>query len=148
MKITRHTNILEIIKEKEVETQEELSQELRNIGINVTQATVSRDIKELKLVKVLSPTGKYKYTYFEKEDKSSPDKLIRFMKDILVSMDYSENIICLKTIDGAGQIAAKAVDGLESREIVGTIGGFNTVFVLLRDRNDVDKIMDRFKKLL
>lgn len=148
MKITRHTKILDIIKEKEIETQDELSQELKDLGISITQATVSRDIKELKLVKVLSNTGKYKYTYFEKEDKSSPDKLIRFMKEILVSMDYSENIICLKTIDGAGQIASKAIDGLESKEIIGTIGDFNTVFVLLKDRNDIEKIMDRFRKLL
>ena len=148
MKLSRHSQILEIIKDKEIETQDELALELKEVGINVTQATVSRDIKELKLVKVLSPSGKYKYTYLEKDDKKSSDKLIRVAKDTLISMDYSENIICLRTIKGAAPIVAHAVDSLELREIVGTIGGINTVFILLRDRNDVEQIMERFKKLL
>ncbi|KDR94116.1 transcriptional regulator, ArgR family [Peptoclostridium litorale DSM 5388] len=148
MKLSRHSQILEIIKDKEIETQDELALELKGVGINVTQATVSRDIKELKLVKVLSPSGKYKYTYLEKDDKKSSDKLIRVAKDTLISMDYSENIICLRTIKGAAPIVAHAVDSLELREIVGTIGGINTVFILLRDRNDVEQIMERFKKLL
>ncbi len=148
MKLSRHSQILEIIKDKEIETQDELALELKEVGINVTQATVSRDIKELKLVKVLSPSGKYKYTYLEKDDKKSSDKLIRVAKDTLISMDYSENIICLRTIKGAAPIVAHAVDSLELREIVGTIGGINTVFILLRDRKDIEQIMERFKKLL
>ena len=99
-------------------------------------------------MKVLSPSGKYKYTYLEKDDKKSSDKLIRVAKDTLISMDYSENIICLRTIKGAAPIVAHAVDSLELREIVGTIGGINTVFILLRDRKDIEQIMERFKKLL
>lgn len=148
MKITRHTKILELINEKEIETQEDLSKELRSMGINVTQATVSRDIKELKLVKVLSPTGKYKYTYFEKEDKTSPDKLIRFTKDVLISMDYAGNTICLRTVEGSAQIVSRAIDSLELKEIVGSVGGLDTVFVLVRYQEDVQKILERFRKLL
>lgn len=148
MKLSRHSKILEIIKTKEIETQDELAIELESMGIKVTQATVSRDIKELKLVKVLSPSGKYKYTYLEKDDKKSSDKLIRMVKDTLLSMDYSENIICLKTIDGAASIVANAIDSLELKEIIGTISGMNTVFILLRSKDDIEKILDRFKKLL
>jgi len=148
LKLSRHSQILELIKNKEIETQDELALELKTIGINVTQATVSRDIKELKLVKVLSPSGKYKYTYLEKDDKKSSDRLIRIAKETLMSMDFSENIICLRTVKGAAPIVAHAIDSLELGEIVGTVGGVDTVFVLVRDKKDMDHILERFKKLL
>lgn len=148
MKISRHSKILEIIENEEVETQEELAEKLRGNGINVTQATVSRDIKELKLIKVLSQSGKYKYAVLKNDNKGSSDKLIRLIREVLVSLDFAENIICLKTIQGSAQLVSHAIDELELKEIVGTISGVDTVFVLIKDKDDVDKIMDRFRKLI
>lgn len=148
MKINRHSRILEIIENNEIETQDELVEQLALDGINVTQATISRDIKELKLVKVLSGSGKYKYAAFKSEDKKSYDRFIRLIKEVLVNIDYTENMVVLKTLDGSAQLVAQVIDSLGTREIVGTISGLNTVFVLVRDKNDIGKIVDRMKKLL
>ena len=148
MKINRHSRILEIIENNEIETQDELVDQLALDGINVTQATISRDIKELKLVKVLSGSGKYKYAAFKSEDKKSYDRFIRLIKEVLVNIDYTENMVVLKTLDGSAQLVAQVIDSLGTREIVGTVSRLNTVFVLVRDKNDIGKIVDRMKKLL
>lgn len=148
MKQSRHSKIIEIIEQKEIDTQDELVFELGKAGIQVTQATISRDIKELKLVKVLGNNGNYKYAILKDSDKSSFDKLIRFVKDVLISIDYSGNIICLNTVDGAANLVAKVIDSLEEKEILGTIGGTDTVFVLMRDTNDIPMFVERFEKLL
>ena len=104
MKMYRHTQILKLIEEKDIETQEELAYELRNHGFDVTQATVSRDIKELRLIKVLTPSGKYKYATMEdKADTKNWDKLIRVFSESVVSMDYANNIIVVKTLSGNAQ---------------------------------------------
>ena len=118
MKQQRHAKILEIIENNEIDTQDELVFELGKAGIQVTQATISRDIKELKLVKVLGGNGEYKYASLRESDKNSFDKLVRFVKEVLLSIDYSENIICLKTVDGAGNLVAKVIDSLEEKEIL------------------------------
>lgn len=148
MKQQRHAKILEIIENNEVDTQDELVFELGKAGIQVTQATISRDIKELKLVKVLGGNGEYKYASLRESDKNSFDKLVRFVKEVLLSIDYSENIICLKTVDGAGNLVAKVIDSLEEKEILGTIGGTDTVFVLMKNREDIPGFVERFGKLL
>lgn len=148
MKQSRHSRIIEIIEQKEIDTQDELVYELGKAGIQVTQATISRDIKELKLVKVLGNNGNYKYAILKDSDKSSFDKLIRFVKDVLISIDYSGNIICLKTVDGAANLVAKVIDSLEEKEILGTIGGTDTVFVLMKNMDDVPVFVERFEKLL
>jgi len=148
LKQSRHSRIIEIIEQKEIDTQDELVYELGKAGIQVTQATISRDIKELKLVKVLGNNGNYKYAILKDSDKSSFDKLIRFVKDVLISIDYSGNIICLKTVDGAANLVAKVIDSLEEKEILGTIGGTDTVFVLMKNMDDVPVFVERFEKLL
>lgn len=148
MKISRHNKILEIIESNDITTQDELVQKLRDNGMNVTQATVSRDIKDLKLVKVLTKDGNYKYAALKKEEKGSCDRLIRMLREVLVGIDSSENIVCLKTIPGSAQLVSKAVDELELKEIIGTIAGMDTVFMLIKNREDVDMIKDRFRKLI
>ncbi|OPJ56953.1 arginine repressor [Alkalithermobacter paradoxus] len=148
MKLIRQAKVLEIIKNKEIETQDELAEELIRLGFTVTQATVSRDIKELKLVKVLSSSGKYKYAHLKKDSKNLSDILIKLIKEVLISVDFSENIICLKTISGSAQIVASTIDSLEIEEVIGTIGGVDTVFILLRSKDDINKMMDKFRKLL
>ena len=140
--------LVPIIENNEIDTQDELVFELGKAGIQVTQATISRDIKELKLVKVLGGNGEYKYASLRESDKNSFDKLVRFVKEVLLSIDYSENIICLKTVDGAGNLVAKVIDSLEEKEILGTIGGTDTVFVLMKNREDIPGFVERFGKLL
>lgn len=148
MKYTRQTRILEIIEKKEIETQEELSEELKRLGLNVTQATISRDIKELRLIKVLSKTGKYKYATFKNQDVLLSDRLVRLFKDSIISYDYAGNILVLKTISAAGQTAASAIDATNFDGIVGTVAGDDTVFVLIRDPKKMEEIIDKFKKLM
>ncbi|SNR86956.1 transcriptional regulator, ArgR family [Anaerovirgula multivorans] len=147
MKYTRHAKILEIIENKEIETQEELSEELKKIGLNVTQATVSRDIKELRLIKVLSKTGKYKYATLKSQDTILSDRLVRLFKDSIVSYDHAGNMLVLKTIPAAAQAAASAIDAANLDGIVGTVAGDDTIFVLIRDANKMDEMIDKFRKL-
>lgn len=148
MKYTRHAKVLEIIENKEIETQEELSDELRKIGLNVTQATVSRDIKELRLIKVLSKSGKYKYATIKSQDALLSDRLIRLFKECIVSYDYAGNILVLKTIPAAAQAAASAIDATNFEDIVGTVAGDDTIFILIREANKVEEVMEKFRKLI
>ncbi|SDK50761.1 arginine repressor [Natronincola ferrireducens] len=148
MKYTRHAKILEIIENNEIETQEELSEELRKIGLNVTQATVSRDIKELRLIKVLSKSGKYKYATLKSQDTILSDRLVRLFKDSIISYDYAGNILVLKTIPAAAQAAASAIDATGFDGIVGTVAGDDTIFVVIRDAEKMDEMIDKFRKLV
>jgi len=148
MKYSRHAKILEIIENYEIETQEELAEYLKRNGFNVTQATVSRDIKELRLIKVLTKNGRYKYAAIKQQESVISDRLIKIFKDSVLSIDYSSNIIVLKTLSGAANAAAEALDVLDLKDIVGTIAGDNTIFILVREDADKDEIMDQFKKLM
>lgn len=148
MKQSRHIKILEIVENKEVTTQDELVDELSSLGVDVTQATISRDIKELKLVKVMGTKGEYKYTVLKEPDKTSFDNLIRFVKEVLLSIDFSENIVCLKMVDGSASLVAKVIDSLEDPEIVGTVSGNDTVFILMRTREYIPEFIKRFEKLI
>ena len=147
MKYDRHSEILEIIQEKDIETQEELAQELRKRGFNVTQATVSRDIKELRLVKVLSPTGIYKYAHLDNKETGISERLIRVFSDSVLSIDYANNLIVIKTIEGGGQAAASVVDALNWKEIVGCIAGDDTILVVIRSEEGVKRVIERFRQL-
>ena len=133
MKYTRHKKILEIIETKEIETQEELSDELKKQGLNVTQATVSRDIKELRLIKILAGDGKYKYATLNNQDNILSDRLVRIFKNSIISIDYAGNILVMKTLTGSAQAAAAAIDAAGLEEVVGTIAGDDTIFLLIRD---------------
>ncbi len=148
MKYTRQAKILEIIKNKEIETQEELSEELKKLGLNVTQATVSRDIKELRLIKSLSKNGRYKYATLENQNTILSDRLMRLFKDSILSIDHAGNILVLKTFPGAGQAAASTIDAINYEEIVGTIAGDDTIFVLIRDEKSIEDIKEKFRDLM
>lgn len=148
MKISRHAKILELIDQKNIETQEELADELKNCGFNITQATVSRDIKDLRLVKVLAEDGKYHYEPFNKMDEDISDKLITLLSQSLISADYAGNIIVLKTISGTAMAAAAAIDALNMSDIVGTLAGDDTLFMLVRDINKISEITSKFTNLI
>lgn len=148
MKYSRHAKILEIIDDYEIETQEELAEYLKKSGFNVTQATVSRDIKELRLIKALTKNGKYKYATIKQQESVLSDRLIKILKDSVLSIDNAENIIVIRTLVGAANAAAAAVDVLDIKELVGTIAGDDTIFLLIRTKEDVDEIIEYFKKLI
>lgn len=147
MKNKRHALILEIIAEKNIETQEELANELMARGVKVTQATVSRDIKELRLVKVLSENGQYSYAAPEKNEKTPGDRYMRIFAESVISIVGAGNLIVLKTITASAQSAAEAVDSMDIPEIVGTIAGDNTVLVIVGNIEDVDGVIAKFKVL-
>ena len=148
MKSVRQALILEIIEAKDVETQEELAEELKRHGVNVTQATVSRDIKELRLVKVLSDKGGYKYATAERAEKGMNDRFIRIFAESVLSMVSAQNLIVIKTLTASAHAAAEAVDSLKWPEIVGTIAGDNTILVVLHDADEAENIIAKFNSLI
>ncbi len=148
MKFDRHSKILQLIEEKDILTQEELADELRKSGCIVTQATVSRDIKDLRLVKVLSVGGVYKYASMDRADATLTDRLIRVFTDSVVSMEHANNLIVIKTITASAQAAASTIDALNWKEIIGCIAGDDTILVVVRDNEQVGEVLKRFRKLL
>ncbi|MGB4439328.1 MAG: arginine repressor [Sedimentibacter sp.] len=145
-KYTRQTKILELISKREVETQEELAEGLKAMGIDVTQATISRDIKELRLVKIMSKNGKYKYATIGQSQEGITDRLYKIFENSVVSIDNAMNIVVIKTIPGAAQICASAIDYMGVDEIVGTLAGDDTVFVAIRSLEAVEYVLQEFKK--
>lgn len=148
MKYSRHTKILELIELYEIETQEELAELLKENGFAVTQATVSRDIKELRLIKVLAKNGKYKYAPIKLQESSASSRLVKIFKDSILSIDKSGNIVVLKTLVGAGQAACAAIDALNINDIVGTIAGDDTIFILAKEGTCMETLVNEFKKLM
>ncbi|AJA47985.1 arginine repressor [Clostridium pasteurianum DSM 525 = ATCC 6013] len=148
MKISRHAKILEIINSKDIETQEELADELRKQDMVVTQATVSRDIKELKLIKVLSNNGKYKYASISSNENFLSNKLVSVFIQTVLNVEHVKNFVVVKTISGSAPGAAEAIDSLNFDEIAGTIAGDNTIFILVRSEEKAFEIVQKLKKLL
>jgi transcriptional regulator of arginine metabolism len=148
MKYDRHSLILKIIEEKDIETQEDLAEELRRHGMDVTQATVSRDIKELRLVKVLGKSGIYKYAAMERPESDLSDRLIRVFSESVISMEHANNLIVIKTIVAGAQAAASAIDAMNWPEIIGCIAGDDAILVVVRDNSMVSDVLKRFSKLM
>lgn len=148
MKVTRHAKILEIINSRDVETQEELADELKKSGMNITQATVSRDIKELKLIKVLSESGKYKYATIMHTENFLSNKLVNIFAQTVIGVENVDKFVILKTISGSASAAAEAIDSLNFDGIAGTIAGDNTIFVLARDNEKAQIITRKMKKMI
>ena len=148
MKNVRQTAILSIIEQHDIETQEELAARLREMGIVVTQATVSRDIKALRLLKVLSATGSYKYATADKAEHGLSERFVRMFKDSVLSISYANNIIVIKTLAGSANVAAEAIDSMRLPEILGTMAGDNTVLVVARNEEEAAKTVDGFREML
>ena len=145
----RHARILEIIKSTPVETQDELTELLIQSGFQTTQATVSRDIKELKLAKVPDSNGRYKYAVKSyDEDIKLSAKFKTILEETVLRIDVSTSIVVIKTFPGMAQAAASAIDNMNWQEIVGTIAGDDTIFVALRTTDDALLLCDKIKELL
>lgn len=148
MKKIRHKKILEIIKQHDVETQEELAAYLKEAGFAVTQATVSRDIRELELSKVTAGSGRQKYAVLQQGDNRIGDKYVRVLRDGYHSMDMAQNILVIKTVSGMAMAVAAAIDALNFPEVVGCIAGDDTIMVAVRTVEDTRKLMERIHKLI
>lgn len=147
MKSKRQNEIIRLISARDIETQEELASELRLMGYKVTQATVSRDIRELRLIKVSAKDGGYKYAKPERHETAVSERLTRILTDSLVHVDHSGNLIVIKTLSGSANVAAEALDTLDWPEILGTIAGDNTIFAVIRNETDAAEISNRIRKL-
>lgn len=131
-----------------METQEELAAYLRQAGYDVTQATVSRDIRELKLSKVPTGEGKQKYIVIKQDDSHLGDKYIRVLRDGFVSMDMAQNILVIKTVSGMAMAVAAAVDAMKFKEIVGCIAGDDTIMMAVRTVEDTQILMEKIKSMI
>lgn len=146
MKMTRHAKIKEIIDKNKIETQEDLAAALRSEGIEVTQATVSRDIKELMLVKVPDANGHYHYAYPKEHNMLlTPGRLERTFQDSIVSIKSTDNMVVVRTLPGTAQAVAYAIDYMKWPEILGTIAGDDTVFIAVANKEGIGILMHRFK---
>jgi transcriptional regulator of arginine metabolism len=148
VKAIRQRRILEIIETKPIETQEELAEELRQQGLEVTQATVSRDIKELRLLKNLTGEGKYRYALPRDEYRQSGDRMARIFQDSVVHMDFSENIIVIRTLPGMAQAVAFTIDNAQWEEIIGTVAGDDAILIVIKPIERVQETLDKFIRLL
>ncbi|MBQ0005421.1 MAG: arginine repressor [Clostridiales bacterium] len=148
MRYSRQNKILEIINTNEVEAQDRLQELLREAGYNVTQATISRDIKELQLVKGLSKSGKYKYVSSNYQERPISDRFIKIFRETTLSWASAENLIIVKTLSGCGNAAAEAIDCLELEHIVGTISGDNTMLIVVDKSEHVKNVTDKFEKMI
>lgn len=148
MKSVRQMTILDIIEKQDVETQEELADALRAHGIKVTQATVSRDIKELRLLKVLTPNGTYKYATADKTENTLGDRFIRMLRESLMSVASSNNLIVVKTLSGSANMAGEALDSLHWPEILGSLAGDNTILLIIRAESEVPAVMSRLQQMI
>jgi len=148
LKTMRHAMILEIIESKDIETQEELAEELKNHGVHVTQATVSRDIKELRLLKVLAENGGYKYATAERAEKGMSERFIRIFSESVLSIVGAKNLIVIKTLPASANAAAEAIDSLKWPEIIGCIAGDNTILVVAQSDEVVETVIGRFRSLM
>ena len=148
MKVNRHAKIIELINKYQIETQEELAAYLNQEGFKVTQATVSRDIRDLKLTKIPTEDGKQRYTVHLKTGTSMNDKYIRVLKDGFASMDMAQNILVIRTVSGMAMAVATAIDSLQFPEVVGTIAGDDTIMCAIRTTEDTVKVMDKISKMV
>ena len=149
MKSQRQAKIMEIISTQNVETQEQLLAALQQAGFRGTQATISRDIKELRIVKELSNLGTYRYTAPSSEmDGTFSSRLNTIFRECVVSFDYAQNIIVIRTLPGLASAAGSALDSMNISSVVGTLAGDDTVMVVMRDNNSAAALCGEIKQLL
>ena len=148
MKVNRHVKIVELVNKYDIETQEELADRLRAEGFQITQATVSRDIRDLKLTKVATDDGRQKYVVLKATENALRDKYIRILKDGFVSMDMAMNILVIKTVSGMAMAVAAAIDEMRWNEVVGCIAGDDTIMCAVRTIEDTSAVMDKIRKIV
>lgn len=144
----RQLKLIEIINKNEIETQEALAEALRNEGYLVTQATVSRDIKDLGLIKVMTPNKTYKYVQPASTEQKSSGKMLNLFRECVISIDYAGHLIVIKTVSGGANSAATLVDKLNFPEVMGCVAGDDTILVVIKDQQKIVPIVEKLKSLL
>lgn len=148
MKINRHAKIVELVNKYHIETQEELADRLNQEGYKVTQATVSRDIRDLKLTKVQTEAGRQKYIALQKSESKLTEKYGRILRDGFISMDVAQNILVIKTVSGMAMAVAAAIDDMNWHEVVGCIAGDDTIMCAIRTVEDAEVVMGKFRRIV
>ncbi len=148
MKNSRHTRILEIISDHVIETQDDLIEKLKESGYPVTQATVSRDIKQLGLIKTATKDGGYKYTATKTESSSNENKLKNIMRETIVNAQDAQNLIVVKTFPGMANAAAAALDALAEEAVLGSIAGDDTIFIVVRNNEDAAEFTNYIREII
>lgn len=148
MKTNRQSKIIEIIQKNEVETQDELSALLEKDGFRVTQATVSRDIRELKLTKIPTACGRQKYAVITDAPENLSKKYERVLREGFLSMDMAQNILVIKTVSGMASAVCAAIDAMKMREIVGSIAGDDTIMCAIRTVDDTYAVMKKIRRIV
>ncbi len=144
----RQLKLIEIINKNEIETQEALAEALRNEGYLVTQATVSRDIKDLGLIKVMTSNKTYKYAQPASTEQKSSGKMLNLFRECVISIDYAGHLIVIKTVSGGANSAATLVDKLNFPEVMGCVAGDDTILVVIKDQQKIVPIVEKLKSLL
>lgn len=148
MKTARQNKLLELIENNDIFTQEDLAERLINSGFNVTQATISRDLRELGVTKAPAKGGQQKYAVSNNNKTEFNETLLKVLKAGYISMDYAENIVVIKTSSGMAMAVAASVDALGMNEIVGVVAGDDTILCVIRHKEKVFEVMERLKKIL
>ena len=148
MKVSRHAKIIELISQYDIETQEELAEYLNNAGFKVTQATVSRDIRALKMMKVTGKDGKSRYVILQELPTEMGEKYTRVLHDALLTIDQGQNILVIRTVPGMAMGVAAALDALNWEEILGSIAGDDTVMCVARTLEEASSVAERLKSIL
>ena len=148
MKKNRHDKIIEIINNHVVETQEQLASLLKEAGYDVTQATVSRDIRQMKLTKQVIEDGRQKYVYTTADPEVMHDKYVNVLKAGFVSMEVAQNLLVIKTVSGMAMALATAIDALDMPEVVGCIAGDDTIMVAIKNNEEALKVMKYVAELI
>ena len=148
MRYSRQNKILEIIANNEIETQEKLVSMLKAEGFDVTQATISRDIKDLQLIKVLTPGGKYKYAVSTQQNSPISDRFVKIFRETITSFASAQNLVVVKTLAGCASAAGEAIDSIGLPHVVGSIAGDNTLLIIIDNEEHVEEILSIFNNML
>jgi transcriptional regulator of arginine metabolism len=148
MKYSRHAKILELIDKYNIETQEELADKLKEVGMDITQATVSRDIKELRLIKVMTEDEHYRYAPIFQTEGTITNRLLTIFTESFVSCDYANNIVVVKTLPGMAQASASAMDSLKWIDIIGTIAGDDTIMIVCRAEKIAEELVNKLNRMI
>lgn len=148
MKVSRHAKIIELISRYDIETQEELAEYLNRAGFKVTQATVSRDIRDLKLTKISVSGGRQKYVIHRQDEPGMNEKYIRVLRDGYISMEQAQNILVIKTVSGMAMAVAGGVDAMNWNEVAGCIAGDDTIMCAIRTAEDTAVVMEKIRKIV
>lgn len=144
----RQSKILELISMKEIETQEELVSELRAQNFDITQATISRDIKELGLIKVMSESKKYKYAYIDSSEQQVSNKLTSIFKESIISIKPVNNLVIIKTLKGISSAISGFIDKLQLKSVLGSVYGDETVMIICLDEIEADIVYDKLTQMI